>query len=136
MTANNCLPRVLEPCPNVVREGQWQVGKRWDVCRASIPPDLRPTGFDVLCLDSRDDTGDKKEEKGRTGKAAERGCHYLGAFLAQQHNDAQVACRRGIAQRSQAAFRRGIHIGPKLQQQGYHFCVTKMRLDTQNWSII
>lgn len=136
MAADKCLPRVLEPCPEVVREGQWQVGKPWNVCRASIPRDLRPTGFDVLCLDSRDDTGDKKEEKGRTGKAAERGRRYLGTFLAQQHNDAQVACCRSIAQRGQAAFRRGVHVGPKLQQQGHHFCVTKMRLHTQNWSII
>lgn len=64
------------------------------------------------------------------------GSHYLGPFLAQQHYDAQEACRCSIAQGSQAAFRGGIHVGPKLQEQSHHFCVTKMRLDTQNWSII
>ena len=77
-----------------------------------------------------------EERHRREEPAAAPGSSYLGPFLAQQHHDAQEACRRGIAQGGQAAFRGGIHIGPKLQEQGHHFCVTKVRLDTQNWSII
>lgn len=116
-------------------------GQHWDVSTASTPCDLPSGGLDGLYLDSCGDAGNeedysRKEGKGEKGQVAESHSCYLGPFFAQQHNDAQEACRCGIAQRSQAAFRRGIHVGPKLQQQGHHFCVTKMRLDTENWSII
>lgn len=81
-------------------------------------------------------TREKEDSSRKKGGAAEPGGQYLGPFLAQQHHDAQEARCGGIAQGRQAAFGRRVHIGPKLQQQGHHFCVAKVRLDAQNWSII
>ena len=86
------------------------------------------TGIHKVTQEIRKTTAGRKIKGGE--EKQQSGSHYLGPFLAQQHNDAQVARRCGIAQRRQATFGRGIHIGPKLQQQGHHFCVTEMRLDT------